>query len=428
MNKTKSAFIFGFAIFAGFFGAGNLILPPFLGFQSGQDWSWSAVGFILSGTLIPLLALFGHSKLQGTMLDFGNKVSTKFSLVLCVLIYTIAIALPCPRTAAVAHEMVIGPIFGSTPLLTSLIYFFLVLIFALNRGKAIDILGKYLTPIISLILFALIVMALGFTGKDLGPGIYESPMISGFLEGYQTYDAIAGLLMGGILVISIKNSQKGMEASGYQRMIAASGLVAMLCLFLIYVGLIYAGSQMAGQIEPEISRTNLLKAVAEFYLGRMGSSSLSLLVALACFTTAVAIVVGTGDFFKGLFKESARVYKMTVLICCALGVLIGQLNVDYIIQVAIPVLLFIYPITIVLIILNLFPERLASKTVFRSVVLVAFIFSIPDFFQFVIPGASLEFIHATLPFSKAGLGWVLPSLLTFLLVNGALQIKKNQEV
>ncbi len=104
MNKTKETFIFGFAIFAAFFGAGNLILPPMLGFNSGPDWWLVALGFITSATIIPLLALFAHAKLQGTMLDFGNKVSPLFSLVFCICVYAIAIALPCPRTAAVTHE------------------------------------------------------------------------------------------------------------------------------------------------------------------------------------------------------------------------------------------------------------------------------------------------------------------------------------
>ena len=87
MNKTKQTFIFGFALFAAFFGAGNLILPPLLGFKSGPDWYWVALGFIISATIIPLFAFLGHAKLQGTMFDFGKKVSPHFSLIFCLFVF-----------------------------------------------------------------------------------------------------------------------------------------------------------------------------------------------------------------------------------------------------------------------------------------------------------------------------------------------------
>ena len=129
MNKTKETFVFGFAIFAAFFGAGNLILPPLLGFQAGPDWWLVALGFLASATIIPFFALFAHARLQGTMLDFGNKVSPIFSLIFCLCVYTIAIMLPVPRTAAVTHEMAIQPFFGTSSILTSGVYFVLVFIF-----------------------------------------------------------------------------------------------------------------------------------------------------------------------------------------------------------------------------------------------------------------------------------------------------------
>ncbi|NNF86413.1 MAG: branched-chain amino acid ABC transporter substrate-binding protein, partial [Winogradskyella sp.] len=148
MTKTKQTFIFGFALFAGFFGAGNLILPPMLGFNAGDDWWLVALGFITTATLIPLISLFGHAKLQGNMLDFGKKVSPVFSLVYCLIIYLIIITLPCPRTAAVTHEMAIAPFFNVHPLTTSTIYFLLAFLFVMNRTKVLGILGKYLTPIL----------------------------------------------------------------------------------------------------------------------------------------------------------------------------------------------------------------------------------------------------------------------------------------
>jgi LIVCS family branched-chain amino acid:cation transporter len=208
-------------------------------------------------------------------------------------------------------------------------------------------------------------------------------------------------------------------------MIAKSGLIAMIGLFIIYSGLIYVGAVFSSEFEGNISRTNLLSGLATKTLGNIGSTFLSVLVALACFTTAVAIIVSVADFFKSYFEQYSKAYIITASICCMVGILVGQMNVKYIIDIALPALMFIYPICIVLILLNVIPQSLASKTVFRAVVLMAFIFSIPDFLGFIIPVESLEFIKKTIPFAKQNLGWVLPAILTFILVNVFFKVKSN---
>ncbi len=416
MNKTKESFVFGFAIFSMFFGAGNLILPPLLGFNAGPDWWIVTIGFIASATIIPLFALLAHARLQGTMLDFGNKVSPVFSLIFCLCVYTIAIALACPRTAAVTHEMAIGPFFGTSSLLTSSIYFTLVFVFVLNRSNVLQILGKYLTPLIGIILLAIIIIGIFSSHADMNPSNFDMPLIDGFLEGYQTYDAIAGLLTGGVVIISLR--LKGYTSFVDKKsIIAKSGLIAMSGLFIIYAGMIVAGALYNSQFLGDISRTELLTGVSLKTLGNIGSTFLSVLVALACFTTAVGIIVGTADFFKGLFGESKRVYIITAIVSCCIGVLVGQMDVTYIINVALPVLMFIYPITIVLIFLNVIPKKYASSQVFRRVVLIAFLFSIPDFLGFLIPANNLEGIKSIIPFAQQNLGWVLPTLIAFILLN-----------
>ena len=414
MNRTKAAFVYGFAIFAAFFGAGNLILPPYLGFQSGPDWWLSTVGFLITATIIPLVALLVHARLQGTMLDFGNKVSNRFSLVLSILIYVIAIVLPCPRTAAVTHEMAIAPFFDSSRLLTSTVYFTLAMGFALYRGKVMDLVGKFLTPVIGLLLLVLIGLRFLSDSTAGSVGKYENPLISGFLEGYQTYDALAGLLMGGILVISIQNSQKGKSYDEKRKTITGASVIAMFGLFLIYAGLIYSGSTLGSAADPETNRTGLLMLLAESSMGSHAAALLGLLVALACFTTAVSLLVGTGDFFMGLLGDSQRVYRITVIVCGLLGILIGQWDVSNIISVAVPILMLVYPVVICLILLNILPASLAPQTVFRAVVLAALVFSVPDLLEAIRPGLLPETYHGLVPLSKAGLGWLLPSLLTFL--------------
>ncbi|MGZ0015924.1 branched-chain amino acid transport system II carrier protein [Yeosuana sp. AK3] len=425
MNKTKQTFVFGFALFAGFFGAGNLILPPLLGFNSGPDWWIVALGFLISTTVIPLLALFGHAKLQGTMLEFGNKVSPLFSLIFCLCIYIIIIALPSPRTAAVTHEIAIAPFFNASPLTTSIVYFSLVFILVINRGRALDILGKYLTPIIVLILLAIIIVGVFCDVAPMRDSNFETPMVSGLLEGYQTYDAIAGLVTGGIVIISINNSKSNMTFKEKKIMIAKSGFIAMMGLFVIYAGLIVLGALYNSEFSSTISRTELLSGLATKTLGHSGSAALGILVGLACFTTAVGIIISTADFFKALFKESQKAYVVTTLICCIAGILVGRFEVSYIITIALPSLMLIYPLCIVLILLNAIPDKYASKLTFKWVTIVTFIFSFPDFLSYLVSTETLKLFINTIPLAKQNLGWVLPALIVFIWVNLYQTFKRN---
>lgn len=425
MNRTKQIFVLGFAIFASFFGAGNLILPPLLGFNSGPDWWLVTIGFIVSATVIPLLALLGHAKLQGTMIDFGKKVSMKFSVIFSISVYVIAIVLACPRTAAVTHEMAIQPYFEINSLLTSTVYFSAVFVFAINRGKVMDFLGKYLTPIIVIILLIIIGIGVNGSSENMLAGQYKNSFISGFLEGYQTYDAIAGLIVGGIIVVNVNNSKWDIEVSDKKNIIIRSSLIALTGLFIIYLGLIYIGAKFNAEFPSDISRPQLLSALATITLGNYGSAFLAVLVAAACFTTAVSIVVGTADFFKELFHDSKSIYRVTAAVSCILGILIGQFEVKFIIDLAVYVLMFMYPIAISLIMLNLLAEKYAGPIVFRTVVGLAILFSIPDFLKFLIPVENLEFIYNIIPLSREGLGWIIPSILGFSAANAYSSIKNN---
>lgn len=416
MNRTKEIWMSGFALFSMFFGAGNLILPPLLGFKALDQWGIVALGFALTAVIIPIMAIYAHAKLQGTLYDFGKKVSPVFSVIYCVLIYIIAIALPAPRTASVTHEMAIQPFFETPTLLTSAIYFVLVLIFALNRSKVLSIIGKFLTPLIVIILLLIIVIGITSEVPNISAGISEAPLVDGILEGYQTFDAIGGVVVGAVLIISLNlRGHNTFEAK--KELIVKSGLIAGTGLFIIYAGLIAVGALFSSSFPEGINRTALLSGLSFETLGSIGSTFLSVLVALACFTTAVGIITGTADYFKGLFGDSQNAYTITAVISCVIGVIVGSYNVGFIIDIALPALMFIYPITIILILLNVVPNKYASKLVFRAVVIATFIFSIPDFLKFLINPEKLEPIVAVIPFANHSLGWVLPALIAFILVN-----------
>ena len=418
MNKTKNLLVVSFALFSLFFGAGNLLLPPLLGYNSGNNWVLVAIGFMITAVIIPIFGILAHAKLQGTLYDFGKKVSHKFSLVYCIVIYIIAIAIPSPRTAAATHEIAIHPSFGTSPLLTSTIYFALVLVFVLNRSKLISLIGKYLTPIIVLIL--LIVIGIGFFSSEMTTRVVDletSALAMGILEGYQTFDAIGAVVVGAVIIISINLRIKA-NFEEKRDFIRKSGWIAGFGLFIIYAGLISVGAYYGSEINinnelsSDMQRANLLRGISIAALGNFGNSILSVLISLACFTTAVGIIAGTADYFKGLLNNSQGVYIITAVISCVLGIVVGQLDFHSIVVIAIPILLCIYPITIVLILLNILPDKFATPKVFKAVVLVTVLFSLPDVIVFVSPSETIQNIINYIPLAKYSFGWVLPALLT----------------
>ncbi len=424
MSKTKETLVTAFALFSLFFGAGNLILPPLLGFRSGGLWWLVTLGFCVSAVLIPILGILAHARLQGTIFDFGKKVSPRFSLVYSFLIYGIAISLPSPRTASVTHEMAVQPFFDSPSLLTSIVYFLLVFIFVINRSKILDILGKLLTPAIILILLLIILTAFFSHEFTFGDTDFASPFSDGILEGYQTFDAVAAIVVGGVVIISINLKKKDAPYSEKKALIRNAGWLAGLALLLIYAGFILTGALLHGRFHPDISRTALLSGISTETLGNTGNLLLSLLVSLACFTTAVGIVTGTADFIKQRFDNSKQAYLITAILGCLFGITIGQFDVGYIILVALPALMFIYPITIVLILLNVVPERFGSARVFRAVVVTTIIFSIPDFMGSVGLGEAIVGVQDFIPLSRFGMGWVLPAAAIFILT---IIFEKNQK-
>lgn len=414
MSKTKETLVTAFALFSLFFGAGNLILPPLLGFHSGKLWWLVTLGFCISAVLIPILGILAHAKLQGTIFDFGKKVSPTFSLIYSFLIYGISISLPSPRTASVTHEMAVQPFFDSPSIITSMVYFLMVFIFVINRSKILDILGKLLTPAIIIILLLIIFTTIFSNEFIFGDTVFESPFSDGILEGYQTFDAIGAVVVGGVIIISINLKKKDATYLEKKMVIRNAGWLAGLGLLLIYAGLIFSGALLHGKFDANVTRTALLSGISTETLGNTGNLFLSILVSLACFTTAVGIVTGTADFIKARFNNSQQAYLVTAIIGCLLGIAMGQFDVGYIIAIALPALMFIYPITIVLILLNVVPERFASAKVFKAVVATTIIFSIPDFLGSVGLGDVIAGLQNYIPLSRFSMGWVLPAGAVFI--------------
>ncbi|MFD2551267.1 branched-chain amino acid transport system II carrier protein [Bizionia sediminis] len=419
MNKPKQTLVVAFTLFSLFFGAGNLILPPYLGVQAGANWHWVALGFALTAVVIPILGILAHAKLQGSMFDFAKKVSPLFSTIYCALLYGIAVFLAAPRTASVTHELAVAPFFNTATFITSCIYFGTVFLFVINRSRLLSLIGKYLTPLIVIILFIIIGLGVlrGSAEMVLTPVSTPFSLITlGVFEGYQTFDAIAGVVVGAVIVLSLKTYDVG-NFQTKKQLISQAGFLAGFGLFVIYAGLIICGYLLQNRIPDNASRTEVLISLSQLTLGKIGATFLSVLVALACFTTAVGIITGASDYVSGLYRDSRKAYILTAIIASLIGVVVGSFKVGFIITIALPVLMFIYPITIVLILLHVLPQKFASALVFKAVVLITFLFSIPDFLKFIVPIGSLQGIINSIPLATQNLGWVLPALLVFLLLN-----------
>lgn len=416
--KRTSDWILALALFSLFFGAGNLILPPQLGFRSGESWWITGLGFSLSAVLIPMFGILAHARLQGSMYDFAKKVSPAFSLAYCYLIYGISVALPAPRTASVTHEMGIAPFLGTPSFWTSLVYFALVFLLVINRSRITPLIGKFLTPAILLVLLLLIGSVVWNYPGDPGPGVLEHPFSAGVLEGYQTFDAIGAVVVGGVILISLKLEYPGLDARERFLHVSRAGWMAGLGLLLLYAGLILSGSLLQGEFDGDSSRTEILRLMSTWALGDRGNALLSVLIGLACFTTAVGIITGTADFLQSRFGDSVTVYRLTAFAGCFLGVLIGQLPVDYIIAVALPALMFIYPLTIVLILLNILPDSWTPPGLFRAVVATTLLFGIPDFLGSIGFAAPGHWLAGWFPLQAYGMGWAFPALLVFLVYHG----------
>ena len=235
--KRRAIWILGFTLFSLFFGAGNLILPPQLGYRSGSLWWLVNLGFCVSAVAIPMLGILAHARLQGGMFDFARKVSPLFSLGYCCVVYAISLALPAPRTASVTHEMAIAPYLDVGPLFTSLLYFGVVFWLAINRSRLSGLIGKWLTPAILLVLVLLIGSLLWDPPSAIGPPQLAFPFTDGMLEGYQTFDAIGAVVVGGVILVSLRLEYPSLTPAQRFRAIVGSGQIAGFALLLLYAGL-----------------------------------------------------------------------------------------------------------------------------------------------------------------------------------------------
>lgn len=412
MKKRRDALILGAALFSMFFGAGNLIFPPFLGLIAGNQWNWSMVGFFLTGIGLPFLGIMASAKAGGNVDRLGNKISPIFSKFLGItIVLVIGPLLAIPRTGATAFEMGVLPIFpDANPIIFAIIYFGITLLLVIKPTNVIDKIGKVLTPVLLVILALLILRGII---NPIGTPIDENlakPFSDGFAQGYQTMDALAAILFGGI--ISSTLIQQGYQDEKEQiSMTKKAGIIAIAGLAFVYGGLGYLGAT-GGEIFPKtITRTDLIMNIANNLLKAFGELGLGLAVALACLTTSVGLTATVGQYFNQISNGKLK-YEVVVVITILFSAFMSSNGVESIISFAEPILLFMYPIVIVLILLTVFlGDYIKNDNIYKYAIYSTLIVSAIESLKILgIKSYLLRFVEM-LPLASSGFAWVLPAII-----------------
>ena len=415
MYKTKDVLLTGFALFAMLFGAGNLIFPPMLGYETNSSWISTMLAFTITGVGFPFLGILSVSIVGNGIKDFANRVSPTFSKIFAIIsILAIGPMLAIPRTGATAYEITFlyngmeSPIYKYIYLIC---YFGIVILFSLRANKVIERVGKILTPILLILLFLIIIKGIFFANLSVKPDIYPHAFKRGFLEGYQTMDTIASIAYAGIILKAIKSSRNLTQKQEFSFLIKA-GLVAILSLALIYGGFALVGAKMHSVLVTK-DKIELLVKTTSYLLGGYGNLILAICVAGACLTTAIGLVATVGEFFSSITSFK---YENIVIFTVIISFLLSILGVESIIRISVPILIFIYPVMISLIILNLFGKYIKNDYVYKGVVLFTGIIGLIESLESLgIKNYYTNSILEILPFSDYGLTWLFPGLIGYIL-------------
>ncbi|OCA91752.1 branched-chain amino acid transport system II carrier protein [Pseudobacillus wudalianchiensis] len=448
--KTKlpfSAYLaIGVMLFALFFGAGNLIFPAQLGQNAGTNVWPAVIGFLTTGVGLPFLGILamgfsGSSNLQ----ELASRIHPIYAVIFTSLLYlTIGPFFATPRTGTVAYDIGISPFVGEGSaqmglFIFTLVFFGVTMWLSLNPSKIVDRVGKILSPALIILLFVLLITVIV---KPMGS--IEAPQemytsgafVKGFLEGYNTMDALASLVFG-IIVI---NAIRAMGVTSKGEVLSAtikSGTVAITFLAVIYVGIAYLGATSTEKFGVFETGGPVLNSAASYYFGSFGSVMLAVIIILACLTTSIGLITACGEYFNTLMPKIS--YKKFVVFFSVFSFVIANFGLSNIIMYSIPVLMFLYPLAVTLMLLTfLSPLFNHSRVVYVAATIVALMISTIDgiktfcdsfgiaYFNWV--KAVVAFYEQVLPLYSQGLGWLLPVLIVILITGIIARFQKLNTV
>ena len=422
----------GSMLFGLFFGAGNLIFPVNMGQLAGENVLLANLGFLVTGIGLPFLGVIaiGISQSKGVF-ELASKIDRRYAFVFTILIYlVIGPFFALPRLATTSFEIGLAPFIGNEHrsiglAVFSLLFFATTWFFSRKPTKILDYVGKFLNPIFLLLLGTL--LFLGFT-RPLGPiagtsvqASYQTAAFSkGFIEGYNTLDALASLAFGIIIVTTIQ-SMGIKKPNQVARDTIKSGAISIVLMGVIYTLLAYLGTMSLGKFAVSENGGIALAQIANEYLGTVGSILLALIVISACLKTAIGLVTAFSETFVELFPS--RSYQFFIVLASVLPCLFANIGLTNIIQISLPVLMFVYPLAMTLILLSiaspLFKQRrivYQMTTAFTIVpaILDGLAASPSGVLEIPVVNSLLTFVGEHLPFFDIGMGWVLPAFIGFL--------------
>lgn len=430
--STASYLTIGSMLFGLFFGAGNLIFPVHMGQLAGSNVHSAIIGFLITGIGLPFLGIVAMGITNSdSLFDLASRVHPLYAYFMTVALYlTIGPFFATPRLATTSFEVGFAPYIPEdyqTLVLAvfTLLFFGLALVLSLKPAKILDYVGKVLNPLFLLFLGVLVVTAFikplgGINEMAVSASYTETPFVNGFLEGYNTMDALASLAFGVIVIETIKGMGVT-KPSQIARDTVKSGLLSVTLMGIIYASLAYIGTMSVGQFPVSENGGIALAQIANYYFGTFGSLLLAIIVTLACLKTAIGLITAGSETFHQLFPQLMS-YKGYVVLLSVISGFVANVGLTSIIAYSLPVLMFLYPLAITLILLAIFsPLFKHRKVVYVVTTLFTLPISMADFLK-AAPAFinelswvqnGLAFLNANLPLFEEGLGWMIPSLIGF---------------
>nr|UWI51295.1 branched-chain amino acid transport system II carrier protein [Clostridioides difficile] len=414
--KFKDVIVIGFALFAMFFGAGNLIFPPYLGVLSGSSWLVAFIGFLFADGGLALLAVIAATKFNGDTSKMFSRAGKGLSIVLgCAMVICIGPLLAIPRTAATTYEMGILPTIGSgiSPVIFSIVFFAIVLVLTIRPSKVVDIVGSILTPALLIALAVLIVKGIvSPLGEIRDASLIQNVFAEGITQGYQTMDALAASVFASIIIMSVIAKGYTGEKEKMKATVSA-GVIAVVGMALVYGGLCYLGATVSEIYGQDVQQTALIVSITAALLGNTGKILLAIIVALACLTTAIGLSSAAGQYFSTLTDGKLK-YEHIVIAVCVFSAIISNFGVSTIIKFSSPILSMVYPATITLVILALFSNKIKNNNVFRCAAYMALLVSVLTVATSF--GINIPLVNS-LPFASLGFNWIVPVVIAGIIGN-----------
>ena len=302
-SLVRDIIVVGFALFSMFFGAGNVIFPPYLGLESGSQWVSGFATYFIADIGLAMLAMFALLRVGSSEAVVSRVGQIPAAVLMSAIILCVGPMVAIPRTSASTFEMAIVPnLSGVSPVVFSILFFALILALCIKESAVVDIVGKILTPLLLLGLFAIIIKGvITPLGEPSALPQIANVAVTGIKAGYQTMDALAALPFGIIVLQSV--TAKGYDSGRKQfRVVGGSAVLAGILLLAVYMGLAYLGATVSAQYTNDIGRAQLIMAIIEALMGKVGMVLFGVVVGLACVTTAVALTSSAAAYFSVLCR------------------------------------------------------------------------------------------------------------------------------